>query len=98
MDRFAEFEKIKDEIFQMAAAACEEVPKSGGDYRHDPLLMRFLENCSLLMKLVSHNIGINIHKDHNVVYCEAINKKWMIITKKFTGTNSSPFIFIPNLN
>lgn len=62
-----------------------EIPKREGDYRHDPILMRFVENCSLLLKLVCQNIGFIIREDYNAEYCEGLNHEWMKLTQKFTG-------------
>lgn len=61
------------------------------NYRHSPLLMRFLENCSLLLKLVTRHIGVAIQTDLNVEYGTRLNEKWLKVTQRFTCKSGKRF-------
>lgn len=56
-------------------------------YRKERLLMRFMSNSSLLLKLVCGNIGPIIEEDYNTEYNEAITQKWLKLSQRFTGVN-----------
>lgn len=54
-------------------------------YRKERLLMRFMSNSSLLLKLVCGNIGPIIEEDYNTEYNAAITQKWLKLSQRFTG-------------
>lgn len=61
----------------------EEVEEA--TYRKERLLMRFMSNSSLLLKLVCGNIGPIIEENYNTEYNEAITQKWLKLSQRFTG-------------
>lgn len=58
-------------------------------YRKERLLMRFMSNSSLLLKLVCGNIGPIIEEDYNTEYNEIITQKWLKLSRRFTGLCST---------
>lgn len=76
-------------------AMAEEVEES--TYRKERLLMRFMSNSSLLLKLVCGNIGPIILEDYNTEYNETITQKWLKLSQRFTGefvANGQSIVFI----
>lgn len=53
--------------------------------RKERLLMRFMSNSSLLLKLVCGNIGPIIQEDYHTEYNDAITQKWLKVSQRFKG-------------
>lgn len=66
-------------------ATDKALDKEEATYRNDRLLMRFMSNSSLLLKLVCGNIGAIIEENYNTEYNDAVTQKWLKLSQRFTG-------------
>lgn len=68
-----------------ARAACRVMDAEEAKIRKERLLMRFMSNSSLLLKLVCGNIGPIIQENYNIEYNDAITQKWLKLSQRFKG-------------
>lgn len=68
-----------------AADNNKAIDEEEATYRKERLLMRFMSNSSLLLKLVCGNIGPIIEENYNTEYNDVITQKWLKLSQRFTG-------------